>query len=517
VVPSTTPVAGTSTAGTSTAGTNTAGATRRRGPRAGAWLWTLAICGLLTAAYPFLPAAGRIVVYHLIGLVAVGGILAGVRLHRLRALPWLLLAAGQLSFVAGDGLWDLYESVLHVAPTPSPADVLYLAGYPLLAAGLALLGRRRATAAGPAGLIDCAIVTIGASVVSWVFLIAPYLGDAGLATADRVVAVAYPVGDLLLFSMAANLFLVGGARSRGHRLLALGLFAVLVADALYAALTLAESAAIPERVLDTGWLAGYARIGAAALDPTVRSLSAPAPSRGRLAPARLWLLAGASLLAPATLALRTATGGDAHPLLNALTSAALFGLVVLRMAGLVRRVEEQAAELALVARTDALTGAPNRRSWDEQLAVELARAARLDAPVSVALIDLDHFKRFNDLRGHQAGDRLLRAATDAWRGQLRKVDLLARYGGEEFGVILPGCPPDEAAAIVDRLRALTPEGETSSAGIAGWNGAESAEALVARADRALYRAKRAGRDRTVVASPAAPVAPALTGAAPTRR
>jgi diguanylate cyclase (GGDEF)-like protein len=499
------------------AGTSPAGATRRRGPEVVAWLWTLAICGLLTAAYPFLPTAGQIAVYHLIGLVAVGGIVAGVRLHRLRPLPWMLLAAGQLTFVAGDALWDVYEYVLHVAPTPSPADLLYLAGYPLLAAGLALLGRRRATAAGAAGLIDCAIVTIGVSVVSWVFLIAPNLGDASLGTADRVVAIAYTVGDLLLFSMAARLFLSGGASSRAHRVLALGLLVVLVADAVYAALILAGSAAIPARLLDTGWLAGYALIGSAALDPTIRSLTAPGRSRARVAPGRLWLLAGASLLAPATLALRTATGGDSHPLLIAVTSAALFGLVVLRMAGLVRRVEEQAAELALVARTDALTGAPNRRSWDEQLIVELARAARLDAPVSVALLDLDHFKRFNDLRGHQAGDRLLRAATVAWRGQLRSIDLLARYGGEEFGVIIPGCAPDDAAAIIDRLRALTPEGETTSAGIAGWDGAESADALVARADHALYRAKRGGRDRTVVASDPAPAAPALSGAGRARR
>jgi diguanylate cyclase (GGDEF)-like protein len=170
------------------------------------------------------------------------------------------------------------------------------------------------------------------------------------------------------------------------------------------------------------------------------------------------------------------------------------------MAGLVRRVQEQATELARVARTDALTGAPNRRAWDEQLAVELARAARDGAPVTVALLDLDHFKAFNDLRGHQAGDRLLREATAAWQGCLRTVDVLARYGGEEFGLILPGCGLDVAVGIVDRLRELTPEGETSSAGIAGWDGSETADALVARTDRALYAAKRAGRDRTVLAA-----------------
>jgi len=455
---------------------------------------------VVIAAYPFVPAPAQIALYHLIGLVAVAGIVAGVRMHRLpRPLPWLLLAAGQLAFVLGDALWDVYDLIPGTSPSPCPADVLYLAGYPLLAVGLALLGRRRSAASGSAALIDPAIVTIGAAVVSWVFLIAPYAGDASLHQAERIVAIAYPVGDLLLLAMTARLFLEPGTGSRGHRLFGLGLLAVLVADVVYAALTLAGSSAIPERFLDTGWLAGYALIGSAVLDPTIRSLSDPAPRRDQLERGRLWLLAVASLLAPATLALRTVTGGNAYPLFIAVTSAALFGLVVLRMAGLVRRVHEQAVELRRVARTDALTGAPNRRAWDEQLAVELARARRTGAPVSVALLDLDHFKAFNDRRGHPAGDRLLREATAGWHGQLRAVDVLARYGGEEFGLILPGCAPAEAAAIVDRLRSLTPDGETSSAGVAGWDGRESAEELVARTDRALYGAKRAGRDRTVVA------------------
>jgi diguanylate cyclase (GGDEF)-like protein len=119
---------------------------------------------------------------------------------------------------------------------------------------------------------------------------------------------------------------------------------------------------------------------------------------------------------------------------------------------------------------------------------------------SVALLDLDHFKAFNDREGHPAGDALLRGVAAAWRRELRGIDVLARYGGEEFGLVLPGCSVAEGAAIVDRLRAMTPLGETSSAGVAAWDGVEGADALVTRADRALYQAKRAGRDRTVVAA-----------------
>ena len=119
--------------------------------------------------------------------------------------------------------------------------------------------------------------------------------------------------------------------------------------------------------------------------------------------------------------------------------------------------------------------------------------------IAVALLDMDAFKSFNDHHGHQAGDELLRAAVEAWAGTLRDGDVLARYGGEEFAVALPGCSADEAGMVLDRLRAATPEGATVSAGVASWDGSEPLAALVARADAALYEAKRAGRDRLVAA------------------
>jgi diguanylate cyclase (GGDEF)-like protein len=157
------------------------------------------------------------------------------------------------------------------------------------------------------------------------------------------------------------------------------------------------------------------------------------------------------------------------------------------------------ARLDSMARHDALTGAANRRSWDDELPRYLARARRDNEPLCVAMLDLDHFKTFNDLQGHQRGDLLLRQVVGAWSAELREVDLLARYGGEEFAVALPGCPLDAALAIVDRLRGATTEGQTCSAGVACWDGEESADGLVARADAALYQAKLAGRNRSVAA------------------
>jgi diguanylate cyclase (GGDEF)-like protein len=156
-------------------------------------------------------------------------------------------------------------------------------------------------------------------------------------------------------------------------------------------------------------------------------------------------------------------------------------------------------QLTQMAREDGLTGVANRRTLDERLPQEMARARRQGYPLAVVMIDLDHFKRFNDRRGHTAGDTLLRTAAQAWLRQLRPSDLLARYGGEEFTLVLPACDETQAQHLVERLQPLVPERQTFSAGIATWNGSSNAQELLAAADRALLAAKRAGRNRIVVA------------------
>ncbi len=162
--------------------------------------------------------------------------------------------------------------------------------------------------------------------------------------------------------------------------------------------------------------------------------------------------------------------------------------------------EDLLARVEAMSRTDALTGLPNRRAWDEELPREIERAGREGTRFAVAMLDLDRFKDYNDQHGHPAGDELLRQAAHEWRLRVRVVDTLARYGGEEFAMLLIGCPPADGAAVIQRVRAATPMGQTLSAGIAEWDGEESAEALVQRADAALYEAKRAGRNRCVRAA-----------------
>lgn len=182
-----------------------------------------------------------------------------------------------------------------------------------------------------------------------------------------------------------------------------------------------------------------------------------------------------------------------------LVVSALVAVVGVRAMRRLRFDRERLARMEQMAMTDELTGLPNRRQWEEQLPRELSRADRHHQPLFVVMLDLDNFKAFNDAGGHQAGDRLLKAAAAAWRSGLRPYDLLARYGGEEFSLILFGCSRDEARKIVDRLRLATPDGVTCSAGLAEWDRAEPADQFLARADTALYAAKSAGRNRTIAA------------------
>ena len=169
--------------------------------------------------------------------------------------------------------------------------------------------------------------------------------------------------------------------------------------------------------------------------------------------------------------------------------------VVTAIRQLVIELHRHVQLLDLLARTDPLTQIPNRRAWDEELPRELIRAHRDGTMVTIAILDLDRFKAFNDMRGHQEGDGLLQRIAAGWREAVRASDFIARYGGEEFAVILRGCGLEDALPIIERMRMCVPDEQSCSAGVARWDGEETAETLVGRADEALYEAKLAGRDR----------------------
>lgn len=179
-------------------------------------------------------------------------------------------------------------------------------------------------------------------------------------------------------------------------------------------------------------------------------------------------------------------------LLVALLLANSLGRAQAESRALMRRFSE-------LARIDGLTGLPNRRAWDEELVKGLHRARRTRQACAVALLDLDNFKRFNDTRGHQAGDALLRGTAQSLASRLRVGDLIARYGGEEFALLLHGCDGRNALKFFERLHGAALEGQTFSAGVAESDGTEEEGEVVKRADRALYRAKAEGRNCTRLA------------------
>jgi diguanylate cyclase (GGDEF)-like protein len=160
------------------------------------------------------------------------------------------------------------------------------------------------------------------------------------------------------------------------------------------------------------------------------------------------------------------------------------------------------ADVRAQAMTDDLTGLANRRSLDAAIDHSLAVAERSRRPFAVVMVDLDHFKAINDRLGHSAGDAVLAAFGARLRTGLRAQDQPFRYGGEEFSVLLPDVDTNGAALLAERLRqqvAQPVEGDmpaiSASLGVAAWQAGDSADSLLARADRALYRAKAAGRNR----------------------
>jgi len=166
------------------------------------------------------------------------------------------------------------------------------------------------------------------------------------------------------------------------------------------------------------------------------------------------------------------------------------------------RVEERTRELRQMATTDALTGLANRRRLDEVLRYEHHRVARSGGPLSVILCDIDSFKAINDTHGHHAGDLVLVAFGELLRAHVRIIDIVGRWGGEEFLVICPQTGADDAVALAERLREVVAGAvfpvvgsKTCSFGVAQMADCEATEALVCRADAALYRAKQLGRNQ----------------------
>lgn len=181
---------------------------------------------------------------------------------------------------------------------------------------------------------------------------------------------------------------------------------------------------------------------------------------------------------------------------------------MLRLSLRVRELERQRDVLSDLATTDPLTRLPNRRHLHDVLERELERARRHDQPISVALLDVDHFKGVNDAHGHGVGDAILVELARLTVRLVRGADVFARLGGEEFVLVMPQTTPEDALRVCERLRAAIARmrvrhgrlevGVTVSVGVTSCRPrTDDADAILERADRAMYEAKERGRDRVL--------------------
>ncbi|GID92505.1 putative bifunctional diguanylate cyclase/phosphodiesterase [Amorphoplanes digitatis] len=462
------------------------------------WIWLVAGSALTVGYFLLSPDdLASNLLYNLVGLLSGLAILLGVRLHRPeRPAMWYWFAAGQITWVVGDLVWEYYVFARHEEPYPSFADVFYLVAYPMLVIGLLLLVRVRASR-DLAGLVDAAVVGTGLGLVFWVFVMHPVAADSTASALERGISVAYPAADVLLLAMLARLYTSAGRRTVSAHLLGLAGLFLLVGDVGYSLVSL-YSENDESNLLNAAFLLSYVAWGAAALHPSMRStgVASPHPGDSRVGRSRLATLAVSSLLAPALLFVPGIGGDNIDRVAIAAAAVVLFLLVVFRMGGFVAQVQRQADQLADLAMEDDLTGLANRRRLEQVL-----RSALGEGPVQVALLDLDDFKGVNDRLGHAVGDQLLTVLAGRLVTALEDDVLVARMGGDEFAIMMPGATDAPADLTVARLSETlrTPirveDHEllvNASIGVTDGAGTTNPFEVLRRADVAMYVAKGSG-------------------------
>lgn len=292
-----------------------------------------------TVVYMTVPSS-RAPLWALIGLSSAVAVVAGSQVNRpAHRWPWWVLAAGLITFVAGDTYYNVLEQYFHASnPFPSPSDASYLATYPLFAIGLSGLVHYRWAGHDLPSLLDAMIFTAALALPVWVYLVQPLTQLDGLTWQQRAISIAYPLGDVLVLALLARLLTLSSVdgHNRSVQLLVIGTVTLLGFDIAYGILQL-NSSWQTGTALDAGWIIFYTAWAQAALHPDMAQLTAAEPQR-RALPAprrRLLLLAAATLIAPGILLYEGLTRKAHDASVIAAFSGLLFLLVILRLSALV--------------------------------------------------------------------------------------------------------------------------------------------------------------------------------------
>lgn len=498
--------------------------------RRDATAWVYAAAGaMMIVIYLVTASAARYMLPVLIAASVVFAIAGGVIKNRPPSfLPWLLFAAAMAPYTVADAIWGLYQVRDAEVPFPGAADILYVGSYLLFAAGLVTLARQHSGRLHWAGWLDAGIVTLGFGILSWAFIIAPYLRSE-LSAWPLAVSIAYPVADLVLLSVAARLLLTTGKRTPSILLCSGWLLVLLTADGLYYGTMATTGTAIAEDVSEVGWMVSSLLLGAAALHPSVGWPTQLSDGKERMPRKRLSILIALIMVGP-LIVLANVGGIRGQPVnITVIVGmlAALSLLLVLRIAFLaqyaqsraieartkarylaasLREQEELQKQLSHQATHDPLTGLANRALLDQRLESALSRCSA-SFPAALLMLDLDGFKEVNDTLGHPSGDELLVDVARRLTSRVREQDMVARLGGDEFALLAEGV---DAGTLFDYTRRILDSfmdsfildrghavHVTTSIGARSITRPTTPAEALRDADIALYRAKTAGKNQAV--------------------
>lgn len=437
------------------------------------------------------------------GMGAAVATATGRRLNRPQVRgPWTLFTLACAAFIVGAVL----RQTLHGTAYAPAADLATLSGYAAtLAAYVGLLRSRQSREGHRHEVVDGLVVSVSASVVALAIFTLPTVAVHGLS-AFALLQGAYPVIDVLIVFVAVLLSWTSANRAPAFWLLAAATGGLLVGDVGYAYLG-TQGQLVGSPLMDLPYVVAFACFGAAALHPSMTSLSAVQPS-----PVQAWSVGRLAVLVPALLlpwVVVLLAGSTKVGTVGATAGTLVALLLLLRGMGAVRAHTRAEEGLRYQASHDPLTGLDNRPTLISRVDALIRGAEKDGGPVDVLFLDLDSFKLVNDTWGHHVGDRVLRAAADRLRGVAGPGDVVARIGGDEFVLArysVPGtthCGQSLAADIIEAFREPLSHSENSlvatvSIGLARSGSGSTAEGLLRDADTAMYRAKAAGRNRCVV-------------------